>query len=72
MNIGQLKKWLENVPDDTILVVPVGDHGYKEVDAGLTTGLRNHENEWTEDFGEDITPEKEYGKRLMIVVVGED
>lgn len=68
MNVGQLKKWLENVPDDTILVVPADDHGYREVDIGLTTGLRDHRHEWTQDHGEDITPEKKYGKRFMIAV----
>lgn len=30
MNVGQLKKFLEDVPDETVLVVTAPDHSYRE------------------------------------------
>lgn len=30
MNAGQLKKLLENVSDDTVILVPAPDHSYRE------------------------------------------
>jgi len=32
MNVGQLKKLLEGVPDDTVILVPAPDHSYREAD----------------------------------------
>lgn len=70
MKVRDLKKLLENAPDDALVMVPADDHGYREANCQLTTGLMESRNQWTEDFGEDTTPESEYGKRLPILLVG--
>lgn len=64
----QLLDILEGAPDDAVLVVPGGDHSYREAGIELTTGLRDRRG-WTEDHGEEVTPEAEYGKRLPIILV---
>lgn len=70
MNVKDLKKLLENAPDDAPVMVPSYDHSYREARCQLTTGLMEGRNQWTEDLGEDTTPEAEYGKRLPILLVG--
>lgn len=70
MNVGELKKKLEKVPDNVILVVPGNDHSYRECEVILTTGLYNNMyGEWIEDFGEEYTPEYEYGTRYQILLI---
>lgn len=53
MNVGLLKKLIENLPDDTIIVVPSKDHSYRQVDRIETTeaerGKGGYLGEWYED-----------------------
>lgn len=70
MIVKDLKKLLENAPDDAPVMVPGYDHGYREVHCQMTTGLMEGRNQWTEDYGEETTPEAKYGKRLPILLVG--
>lgn len=70
MKVRDLKKLLETAPDDAPVMVPEQDHGYREAHCQLTTGLMAGRNQWTEDYGEETTPEAEYGKRLPILLVG--
>jgi hypothetical protein len=70
MNVRDLKKLLENAPDDALVMVPGHDHSYREAHCELTTGLKEGRNQWTEDYGEETTPEAEYGKRLPILLIG--
>lgn len=70
MKVGDLRKLIEGVPDDACVVVPAPDHSYREAHCQLTTGLRAGRSEWTEDHGELVTPEAEYGKRLPILLIG--
>lgn len=69
MNVKELKAIIENLPDEALVLTPGSDHSYKKVDAEATTALQESRNEWTEDYGEDTTPEKEYGKRIQVVII---
>ena len=69
MNVGKLKEMLKNVDDKAIVVSPCGDHSYRMPEAGVTTGLYcRRRNMWSEDHGESITPESEWGVRIPILV----
>lgn len=69
MNIKELKAIIAGLPDETPIVSPGSDHSYRPASAEATTALLERRNQWTEDYGEDTTPEKEYGKRMRVVVV---
>ena len=61
---------LENVPDESVVLVPNFDHGYNVAGVQQTTVLHGGRATYTEDHGEALTPEAEYGKRVNAVVVG--
>lgn len=70
MKAKDLKKILATVDDDAVLVRAAGDHSYCECGLHLATGLYDgYEDAWTEDHGESITPEADYGKRLPVLIV---
>ena len=69
MTVGELKELIRTVANDVQVVVPIGDHDYGSAYAAVTTGLQG-DHRWTEDYGEDVTPESEHGKRVPVVVVG--
>ncbi len=70
MKVRDLKKLLETAPDDAVVVVSSHDHSYREARCDLTTGLKDGHNRWTEDYGEEDTPQSEYGRGLPILLVG--
>lgn len=70
MTAKELKKLLESVPDDTLIVSPGHDHNYREVRAWLDTALYDEDCDiLSEDHGEEITPEAECGTRINVLVV---
>ena len=69
MTVGDLRKLIRDVPDAAPVLCPGRDHSYREAAAGVTTALC-HGHEWTEDYGEESTPEADYGKRVLVVVIG--
>ena len=71
MNVGQLKKLIQNVSDDEVkILVPSSDHCYQSAGITVSTALFDKQsNLWTKDYGETMTPEKEYGKRLVVLVI---
>ena len=70
MNIGQLKKLIANVSDEVKILVPAWDHSFRLADITVSSALFDKDpNVWSEDYGETMTPEKEYGKRLVVLVV---
>lgn len=69
MKVKDLKAMLENAPDDAVIVVSGHDHGYTECSCLLTTALKEDRFSWTEDFGEEKTPEATYGKRVPVLLV---
>jgi len=68
MTIGRLRKEIEGLADDVVIVAPSTDHSLMEVECSAATGLK-HGHVWTRDYGEDMTPESEHGKRLPVLVV---
>jgi hypothetical protein len=65
----RLREWLANVPDDALLVQPASDHSYRPVSVAKATALFHKDGSISEDFGEDSTPEAEYGQRRNILVI---
>ncbi len=69
MNVRQLKELIANAPDTMPVLITGNDHSYRIGNAVLTTALKESHATWTEDFGEEQTPEKEYGKRTDVLVL---
>jgi len=73
MTIGQFRLLTKDADDDTPLLIPGSDHSYRDAEATKTTALREkygyNSYGWTEDYGEDMTPEAEYGKRTDVIVL---
>ncbi len=69
MTLGQFLKRYANHDPNTVLVTPGSDHSYDEACVSVTTAL-NDGHAWTEDYGEDQTPESEYGRRRNVIVIG--
>lgn len=57
-----------DIPDDAILVVSSDEHSYRKVKPELSTAFDDGSDRLDEDFGEDTTPEAEYGKRVNIIL----
>lgn len=72
MTVGKLKKELDGVADDVIVMAPTSDHSLTEVHCAPSTGLRSQRGSWNRDYGELMTPESEYGKRTKIFLVCSD
>lgn len=70
MTVGQLRKLIEGMPDGAKVLAPTRDHSYAEPRASRGTALYDRKAGWTEDHGEESTPEAEYGKRLDVLIVG--
>lgn len=69
MRIKQLKELIANMPDDAYIVTPGEDHSYREASVEAGTALKAKDGSWSEDYGEESTPEAEYGKRLPVLIV---
>jgi hypothetical protein len=70
MNVGQLKKLLLSLPDDLKLVMPGYDHSYREADASVGTAMLTPDRVYTEDHGDEYTPEGEdFGKRVKVLII---
>jgi len=69
LTVKALRALLADAPDDAIVMVPAHDHAYRLADAEVTTALQENRYSWTEDHGEEMTPEAEYGRRIPIVLV---
>lgn len=70
MRVGDLKRLLADLPDDTPLLRPAGDHGYREAAVSVGTALREGRGQWCEDHGEALTPEAVHGPRATVLIVG--
>jgi hypothetical protein len=68
MTLGQFLDKAKDFPREAILVTPGSDHSYRLAEADSTTALQEGRNEYTEDFGEEDTPEAEYSKRVPVIV----
>lgn len=70
MNVGQLRKVIADLSDDTIILRSGQDHSQftPRISAG-TTLFDSESRTYTEDFGEQYSPEAEYGKRITALIV---
>lgn len=69
MTVGMLRNLIKDVPDNARILGPDSDHNYRLVNVVVGTALANPESGWTEDFGEDITPEADFGARRTVLVI---
>lgn len=70
ITVGQLKKMLETVHDDTILVVEGHDHSYRRAEVHVTTAVNEEPSKrhghLSEDFGLELN---EGAKRVAVLLV---
>lgn len=68
--VKDLREIIADLKDDTIVLTSSGDHNYRFGYAEVTTVLTENYSygEYTEDMGEEYTPEAEYGKRVSAVI----
>lgn len=70
MNVAQLRKILANPEtqdsDEILLVGP--DHTFVRVYPEFVTFLESKEGVLSEDHGEQVTPQAEYGERKFAIV----
>lgn len=66
MTIAQLKKVIEDAPDNTKILVSASDHSYREARAVITTAFYNRKYGWSEDVGE---PESDSDKRRTALII---
>lgn len=68
LKVADLLAVLLTAPKDALIVIPGGEHDYKTATAEVTTALHDG-SDMSEDFGEDLTPESEHGKRINVVLI---
>lgn len=75
LTVGAIRKALEGVPDDAIVVGDECDHSYRQLFAvAYTTVLDDGNGQYTEDLfipeeGDGIGEETEYGVRIRAFVI---
>jgi hypothetical protein len=70
MKLSKFRELTENLSGNTEILTPSRDHSYREVCFDITTVLYRKElHIWSEDYGEEDTPEKKYGKRMEVIVI---
>lgn len=69
MTKKQFLHLLKDAPGDALILVPdSGDRCYRAASPDVTTVLFNGEA-FTEDLGEDLTPESQFGKRIPVIII---
>ncbi len=69
MNIKKLKEIIKDMPDDAPVLRESSDHAFVECSIENGTALEEDECQWTQDFGEETTPEADYGKRIKALLI---
>lgn len=69
MTKAQFLDRIKHAPDNALIVVPSPDHGYRVAKPDVTSALSDNGKNFTEDFGENLTPESEFGKRIPVIVI---
>jgi hypothetical protein len=69
LTVGNLMVFLQGLPKDALVVAPASDHSYSKAAVEFSTALDDGDGGLTEDFGEEITPESEHGKRITILLI---
>ena len=70
MTVGDLLSMLRKHPRDAVILVPSHDHSYRIAGCEAGTALYDDRTgHWTEDCGEDWTPEEAFGKRVPVIII---
>lgn len=69
LTVKKLREILNEVPEDAVVLIPNGDHSYRDAYAESTTALKESPYNYTEDHGEKYTPESEYGTRVSVIII---
>jgi len=70
MNVGQLRKLLEQADDsDLVVVCSRNSHIYSNVYLEYITVLQDKNGVLSEDHGEKLTPQSEYGNRIHAIQI---
>lgn len=69
MTVKKLIEIADKLPPKALVVVPGYDHSYRGAIAHQLTALRSSDGQYSEDFGEDMTPEKYYGDRVLVLLI---
>jgi len=69
MTVRELLERLNSLNPDARVLLPAADHSYRDAAVQVGTALYSRRLGWTEDFGEEDTPESEYGRRLDVVII---
>lgn len=70
MNVGQLRKLLEYVSDNTPILLPASDHSYLEADFTVATAVLDvRRKDWMEDFEyEEHSDSRGLSRRNAIII----
>ena len=68
MTIGELKEVISDLPDSTPVLVSNGHCSYQNAYGIITKALYSKQTGWTEDCGEENTPERLWGKRTKVLI----
>lgn len=69
MTVKELKVLMANVPDEAVIVMPAYDHNYRVPRVFESSALFCSESGiWSQDYGDDVMPEEEFGKRVPVLV----
>jgi hypothetical protein len=69
MTVGELKIFLEGIPDDVGIFVDGGGHSWRRARVYEGTVLQDGSYHYTTDFGEATTSEAGIGKRLKALLM---
>jgi hypothetical protein len=69
MNVGQLRKLLEQADDADLVVVSGRDHNLVHTYVEYVSVLQDKDGNLLEDSGEEKTPEAKYGKRINAIQI---
>jgi hypothetical protein len=70
--VKDLRNIIAGLDDETIVLTSAGDHSYLFAYAEVSTVLTENYayGQYTEDHGEQYTPEAEYGERVPALILG--
>lgn len=69
MNAGQIRRLLEDWPDAMPVLLKGPGYNYRPANASVVSVLKDEDGYYSEDLGEDVTPEKFYGHRIKGIVI---
>lgn len=69
LTVRELKEIINELEDNVVVLISDHDHGYRTANVEASTALEEEKNRYTEDHGEQYTPEADFGKRVPAVLI---